>query len=41
VSWTAQNSPPDKYHFGLRKEMRSFGEVIVHVIALYFYAAFE
>ena len=35
----AQDFPADKYDFRLRKEMRSFGEVIVHVMSGNFYAA--
>jgi hypothetical protein len=35
----AQDFPADKYDFRLRKEMRSFGEVIVHVMSGNIYAA--
>ena len=35
----AQDFPADKYDFRLRKEMRSFGEVIVHVMSGNVYAA--
>jgi len=35
----AQDFPADKYDFRLRKEMRSFGEVIVHVTSGNVYAA--
>src|SRR5579859_1548139 len=35
----AQAFPADKYDFRLRKEMRSFGEVIVHVMSGNVYAA--
>jgi len=35
----AQDFPADKYNFRLRKEMRSFGEVIVHIMSGNVYAA--
>ena len=35
----AQDFPADKYDFRLRREMRSFGEVIVHVMSGNVYAA--
>src|SRR5882672_9829085 len=35
----AQDFPADKYDFRLRKEMRSFGEVIVHIMSGNVYAA--
>jgi uncharacterized damage-inducible protein DinB len=35
----AQDFPADKYNFKLKPEMRSFGEVIVHVAAGNIYAA--
>lgn len=35
----AQDFPEDKYDFRLRKEMRSFGEVIVHIASGNVYAA--
>src|SRR6476660_1051633 len=35
----AQDFPADKYDFRLRKEMRSFGEVFVHVMSGNVYAA--
>src|SRR5229473_2322580 len=35
----AEDFPADKYDFRLRKEMRSFGEVIVHVMSGNVYAA--
>ena len=35
----AQDFPADKYDFRLRKEVRSFGEVIVHVMSGNVYAA--
>jgi hypothetical protein len=35
----AQDFPEDKYDFRLKKEMRSFGEVIVHVMSGNVYAA--
>src|SRR6202165_559673 len=35
----AQDFPADKYDFRLKPEMRSFGEVIVHVISGIVYAA--
>src|SRR5437879_10021452 len=34
----AQDFPADKYNFRLRKEMRSFGEVIVHIMSGNVYA---
>src|SRR5579859_2090844 len=35
----AKDFPADKYDFRLRKEMRSFGEVIVHILSGNVYAA--
>src|SRR5690242_5088425 len=35
----AKDFPADKYDFRLRKEMRSFGEVIVHIMSGNVYAA--
>jgi hypothetical protein len=35
----AEDFPADKYDFRLRKEMRSFGEVIVHIMSGNVYAA--